>query len=58
MDLIHHGNGGQSSIQDSQEHLNGLARIYWRGFHSVMAISASNDVGDLYPRAERRRRGL
>jgi hypothetical protein len=40
------------------ESLAGLARIQWRGFHSVMAISASNDAGDLYAKAEWRRRGL
>jgi hypothetical protein len=36
----------------------GLARIWWRGFHSMMAISASNDTGDLYPREECRQRRL
>lgn len=36
----------------------GLARIQWRGFHSVTAVMASNDTGELYPNAECRRRGL
>jgi hypothetical protein len=36
----------------------GLARILWRGFHSMMANSASNDTSDLYPKEEFPWRGL
>ncbi len=35
----------------------GLARILWKGSHSMMAISASNDTGDLYPEEECQRFG-
>ncbi|WP_157776489.1 hypothetical protein [Nitratireductor aquibiodomus] len=55
MDLIHHGNGGPSSIQDSQEHLKALVkrlRVHPEGSFKVEEVALGGRSGNRAEGAE------